>query len=54
MTVWLFTKEALPEAIVLTGGTSLTPVIFDATKTSCANAVWVVQFVEPGFTAIAA
>src|ERR671911_2624708 len=54
MTVWLFTKVALPEAIVFTGGTSLAPVIFEATKTSCANAIWVVQFVEAGFTAIAA
>src|SRR5215207_10397263 len=42
MNVWLFTKVAAPDAVVLTGGTSIAPVILDATKICpccCANTV---------------
>jgi hypothetical protein len=54
MTVWLFRKVADPEAIVLTGGTSFVPVIFDATKTSCAKAFCVAVFKKLGLVAVAA
>jgi hypothetical protein len=51
---WRLTKVALPEAVVFTGGTSLAPVIFDATKTSCASADLIDQFGKPRPTPITA